>query len=339
MAAMNEIALPDSLYPPIEPFGTGWLEVGDGHRLYYEQCGSTQGLPVVFLHGGPGSGCSSRQRQLFDPQRCRVVLFDQRGCGRSLPRGTVQANTSAYLEADIEHLRRHLGVERWLVVGGSWGAGLALAYAAAHPAACLGLVLRGVFLGRPSDLDWFFQQARQFLPDAWEALAQQAPLAARGDLLRWLSAGLQDGQPQEALARASAWAAWEAAMSQHQHVTQRPGLSQADAEALVDKYRVQSHYLMNRCFWGDVGLLERARGLASVPTAILHGREDWICRPQAAWELHQNLPGSRLQWVDGCGHSPFEPGMAQALKKAVQHHAIHGDFTTWGNRFAHGEAA
>lgn len=333
MAAMNEIALPDAPYPPLIPFASGWLEVGEGHRMYYEQCGQAEGLPVVFLHGGPGSGCSPRHRQLFDPQRCRAVFFDQRGCGRSLPRGAVQANTSAHLVADIERLRRHLGIERWLVVGGSWGAGLALAYAAAHPAFCLGLVMRGVFLGRASDLDWFFQQAGQLLPDAWAALAQQAPVAARGDLLRWLSAGLQGAQPQEALARARAWEAWEAAMSQHQSVTQRPELSEADAAALVDKYRIQSHYLMNGCFWGDVGLLERTRSLATVPTAILHGREDWICRPQAAWELHHSLPDSRLQWVDGCGHSPFEPAMARALAQAVAHHATHGDFTTWGHRF------
>lgn len=334
MAAMNEIALPDALYPPLEPFATGWLEVGDAHRIYYEQCGRTEGLPVVFLHGGPGSGCSPRHRQLFDPQRCRVILFDQRGCGRSLPRGSLHANTSEHLVADIEHLRRHLGIERWLVVGGSWGAGLALAYAAAHPASCLGLVLRGVFLGRVSDLDWFFQQAGLLLPDAWAALAQQAPVAARGDLLRWLSAGLHGDQPQEALARAMAWEAWEAALSQYQSTPPRPGLSEADAAALVDKYRVQSHYLVNRCFWGDVGLLERARSLASVPAAILHGRLDWICRPQAAWEMHHSLPGSRLQWVAGCGHSPFEPAMALALAQAVRHYATHGHFATWGNRFS-----
>lgn len=339
MEPMKEIDPPNALHAPLEPGGADWLDVGEGHRIYHEQCGSTQGLPVVFLHGGPGSGCSPRHRQLFDPQRCRVVLFDQRGCGRSLPSGLVQANTSAHLVADIERLRQHLGLERWLVVGGSWGAGLALAYAAAHPASCLGLVLRGVFLGRASDLDWFFQQARQLLPDAWEALAQQAPAAARGDLLRWLSAGLMGGQPQQALARAKAWAAWEAAMSQHESVTPRSDISEAHAVALVHKYRVQSHYLMNGCFWGDAGLLPRARSLASVPTAILHGRLDWICRPQAAWELHRSLPGSRLQWVDGCGHSPFEPAMARALAQAVAHHAMHGDFTGWGQRFPDAEAA
>ena len=339
IAAMIEITRPDALYPPLAPFDTAWLEVGDGHRLYYEQCGAAEGLPVVFLHGGPGSGCSARHRQLFDPQRCRVILFDQRGCGRSLPRGRLHANTSDKLVADIEHLRRHLGIECWLVVGGSWGAGLALAYAAAHPAQCLGLVLRGVFLGRSCDLDWFFQQARQLLPDAWDSLAQQAPVAARDDLLRWLSAGLHGDKPQQALARASAWDVWESALSQQGSVPARPEFSQADAAALVDKYRVQSHYLMNRCFWGDVGLLERARSLASVPTAILHGRLDWICRPQAAWELHCSLPGSRLQWVDGCGHSPFEPAMAQALVQAIRHYATHGHFTRWGNRFSEMEAA
>lgn len=339
MEPMKEIALSNALHAPLEPSNTDWLDVGEGHRIYYEQCGRSQGLPVVFLHGGPGSGCSPRHRQLFDPERCRVVLFDQRGCGRSLPRGALHGNTSDKLVADIEQLRRHLGIERWLVMGGSWGAGLALAYAAAHPACCLGLVLRGVFLGRPSDLDWFFQQARQLLPDAWEALAQQAPVAARGNLLRWLSAGLLDGSPQEALARASAWEAWEAAMSQHQHVAQRSELSETDAAALVDKYRLQSHYLMNGCFWGDAGLLERTRTLASVPTAILHGRLDWICRPQAAWELHHSLPGSRLQWLDACGHSPFDPAMAQALSQAVGHLATHGDFRTWGHRFPGTEAA
>lgn len=340
MAAMNEIALIDALYPTLEPFAAGWLNVDDAHCIYYEQCGRTEGLPVVFLHGGPGSGCSPRHRQLLDPARCRLVLFDQRGCGRSLPRGSLRGNTSDKLVADIEHLRRHLGIDRWLVVGGSWGAGLALAYAAAHPASCLGLVLRGAFLGRVSDLDWFFQQAGQLLPDSWTELARQAPVAARGDLLRWLSAGLHSDQPQEALARAMAWEAWEAALAQRQCVSPPPDLPAGDgACALVDKYRVQSHYLMNGCFWGDVSLLERARSLASVPTAILHGRLDWICRPQAAWALHHSLPGSRLQWVDGGGHSPFEPAMALALAQAVVHYARHGHFTTWGSCFPLAEAA
>lgn len=284
------------------------------------------------LHGGPGSSFTARHRQLFDLQRLRVVLFDQRGCGRSLPRGCIKTNTSAHLVADIELLRKHLGIERWLVVGGSWGAGLALAYAAAHPAACHAMVLRGVFLGRASDLDWFFQQAQQLLPDAWEALAQHAPPASRTDLMQWLGTKVLHGQPQAALTAARAWEGWEAAMSQRTHTPAAASLPSDEAAlALLDKFRVQSHYLMNGCFWGEQGLLARAATLSGVPTAIVHGRLDWICLPQAAWELHHSLPGSRLQWLEGCGHSPFEPAMARAMADAVAHYAEHGQFASWGN--------
>lgn len=324
----------DGLYPPLEADTTGWLDVGEGHRIYFEQCGRSGGLPVLLLHGGPGSGSSPLHRRLLDPSRCRLTLFDQRGCGRSQPRGELQANTSDHLVADIERLRARLGVERWLVVGGSWGAGLALAYAAAHPESCLGLVLRGVFLGRPSDLDWFFRQAGQLLPDAWEALAQPVPEAARTDLLRWLGKGLRDAPPEQAPAWALAWEAWELSLSQHRRAMPRSVSPGDEAAALVDKYRVQSHYLMNGCFWGGTSLLERARLLERMPTAIVHGRLDWICRPQAAWALHQALPGSKLQWVEGGGHSPFEPAMARAFGHAVAHCAVHGDFKSWGSDFS-----
>lgn len=335
MVSMNDIALPDALHPPAVRLDSGLLDVGEGHRIYYEQCGDAAGLPVIFLHGGPGGGCSPRHRQLFDLTRYRVILFDQRGCGRSLPPGAVQANTSEALVNDIERLRQHLGIERWLVFGGSWGAGLALAYAAAHRAVCLGLVLRGVFLGRSSDLDWFFQQARQFLPEAWAALAAQAPHATHHDLLRWLHDGLHGGDPQAALVRAIAWETWEASVSQRQCAAPRacPPLAE-EAAALLDKYRIQSHFLTNGCFWGNATLLERAQTLPSVPTAILHGRLDWVCRPQAAWDLHQCLPGSRLQWLEGCGHSPFEPAMSQALAQALTHFGVHGHFEGWGQSFA-----
>jgi proline iminopeptidase len=335
MVPMNDMALPDALRPPAEPPASSLLDVGDGHRIYYEQCGDAAGIPAIFLHGGPGSGCSPRHRQLFDLSRYRLTLFDQRGCGRSLPRGSVQANTSDALIADVERLRQHLGISRWLVFGGSWGAGLALAYAAAHRTACLGLVLRGVFLGRASDLEWFFQQARQFLPDAWALLAAQAPQTAHGDLLRWLHDGLQGDDAQVALARAMAWETWEASVSQRQSAAPRSGPPPAsEAATLIDKYRIQSHYLVNGCFWGDSALLDRARLLAGIPTAILHGRLDWVCRPQAAWDVHQCLPGSRLQWLEGCGHSPFEPAMSQALAQALAHFASHGHFAGWGQTFA-----
>jgi len=340
MAHMNDSFLPDALRPP-EPLAlSGLLEVGDDHHIFYEQWGAAAGLPVIFLHGGPGGGCSPRHRELFDLTRYRVTLFDQRGCGRSVPRGAVHANTSDALIADIERLRQHLGIGRWLVFGGSWGAGLALAYAAAHRSACLGLVLRGVFLGRASDIKWFFQQARQFLPDAWAALAAQAPEAARDDLLGWLTAGLHGSDAGVALSRAIAWEAWESSVSQRQSAAPRAhSLPAADAAALLDKYRVQSHYLTHGCFWGDSALLERAQTLASVPTAILHGRLDWVCRPQAAWDLHQSLPGSRLQWLETCGHSPFEPAMSQALAQAMAHFADHRNFARWGQSFAAEAAA
>ena len=352
MMAMNPLPEHDA-----EPYTTGMLDVGDDHQIYFEQCGQPNRLPIVFLHGGPGSGCSARHRQMFDLRRDRVVLFDQRGCGRSLPRGAVQHNTTAHLVADIERLRRHLGIERWLVVGGSWGAGLALAYAAAHQAVCLGLVLRGVFLGRSSDIDWFFQHARQLLPDAWDALARQAPGLSQGgvidrtstDPLGWLAAGVNSDQPQVAQAAAQAWAAWEKAVSERRWVesvesvervegverveSTPPAVAGEAARAQVDMYRVQSHYLTNGCFWRDIGLLDRAATLAQVPTAILHGRLDWICRPSAAWELHRRLPGSRLQWLEDSGHSPFEPAMARALTEAMSHFVTHGQFAGWGRRF------
>jgi proline iminopeptidase len=322
-----------------EPYATGMLDVGDGHQIYFEQCGQSSGLSMLFLHGGPGSGCSARHRQMFDLTRDRVVLFDQRGCGRSLPRGSVQHNTSTHLVADIERLRVHLGIERWLVVGGSWGAGLALAYAAAHPAACLGLVLRGVFLGRVSDTDWFFQQAGRLLPDAWEELARHAPAGVSADPIAWLAAGVNSDQPQVAQAAAQAWSMWEQAVTDRRWVAPAPTrlagqAAQVQVQAQVDKYRVQSHYLTNGCFWGDVALLDRAAALAQMPTAILHGRLDWICRPSAAWELHRWLPGSRLQWIHEGGHSPFEPAMARALTEAMSLFSTHGHFALWGRDYA-----
>ena len=337
MAAMNQLVAPVATHPvPVPvPYATGLLDVGDGHQVYFEQFGQPSGLPLVFLHGGPGSGCSVRHRQMFDMQRHRILLFDQRGCGRSLPRGSVRHNTSAHLVADIERLRIHLGIDRWLVVGGSWGAGLALAYAAQHALSCLGLVLRGVFLGRASDTDWFFQQVRQLLPDAWEALAQGAPAAARADLLRWLAASVSSAGQLSAHGAAQAWAAWEQAVSERSVPASEVARLTGDAaQAQVDKYRVQGHYLTNGCFWGDTGLLQRVATLVQLPIAILHGRLDWICRPSAAWDLHRHLPGSRLQWLDSCGHSPFEPAMARAMIDVISHFSTHGQFAGWGRDFS-----
>jgi proline iminopeptidase len=244
------------------------------------------------------------------------------------------------LVSDIEALRRHLGIARWLVVGGSWGAALAVAYAAAYPAACLGLVLRGVFLARESDLNWFFKDAAQLLPDAWQQLAYQAPGNVSDAVLQRLHAGLHGASVEVALACVSAWEAWEQSLSLHQAIAPR-ALAAGDAQAdlLLDKYRLQSHYLINHCFWDEPGLLSKAQGLSGIPTAIIHGRQDWICRAQAAWDLHHSLAGSRLLWVDGCGHNPFEPAMAAALVSAIKHFGTHGNFLHWGGDFSHAHLA
>jgi proline iminopeptidase len=331
---MTPPATVNLLFPPLAPYASGQLEVGDGHQLYVEQCGNADGMPMVYLHGGPGSGCSPRHRQFFDPAVCRVVLFDQRGCGRSLPRGALHHNTTQALVRDMETLRQHLGIARWLVVGGSWGAGLALAYAAAHPTACLGLVLRGVFLGRASDVDWFFKDAAFTMPEAWQQLVRLAPGSADEDVLQWLHAGLQGASAERALACATAWEAWEQSLLQHQTVPARVlTIHDREASLALDKYRLQSHYLVNHCFWQKVGLLQQVHALAGLPTAIIHGRLDWICRAQAALDLHHHLPGSRLHWVEDGGHNPFEPAMADVLVGTINYFVTHGNFSRWGDEF------
>lgn len=306
--------MPSMLYPPIAPYTSGMLAVGGGHRVYHEQCGNPEGVPLVFLHGGPGSGCSPAHRRLFDPTRFRMVFFDQRGCGRSTPRGGLHANTALHLLRDLEQLRKHLGIAQWLVVGGSWGAGLGLAYAAAYPSVCKGLLLRGVFLGRKADLDWFFHQVRVLLPDAWQALVQQFASATADGALASLSHAVLEGAPEEALAAALAWEAWEACVTERRLVAPRHGVAPELARTLVDKYRIQAHYLRHGCFGRNEGFfLKHLQRLHGIPTILLHGRLDWVCRPIAAWEVHARLPGSRLLWIEETGHNPFEPRMVQAL--------------------------
>lgn len=326
MQAMSANAL---LYAPGTPYASGFLSRDNGHQLYYERHGRLGGHPVLFLHGGPGSGCSERHRQLFDPHVFDVLLFDQRGCGRSRADHPLQANTSADLVADIEALRQHLSLPPCLVTGGSWGAGLALAYAAQHPQACTGLVLRGLFLGRASDLDWFFQTLKQALPEAWQALTQGLPAHQHTQVLEGLSQQLKGSQALEA---ALAWEAWENSVTARRAVPQRQLPHDSDAARhLLARYRLQAHYLTRQCFWPGTGLLGRLGPLAPCPIALLHGRLDWVCRPQASLDLRQVLPHSKIQWLDDTGHSPFEPAMAQALNQVLLHHAWHHDFKRWNN--------
>jgi proline iminopeptidase len=308
-----------AMFPPSEPFHHGMLPALDGHHVYFEQCGHSKGLPVLFLHGGPGSGCSAKHRQLFNPANTHVVLFDQRGCGRSTAEQPLTHNHTQALMQDIERLRMHLKIEQWLVVGGSWGAGLALAYASAHPSACLGLVLRGVFLSRPSDLHWFFQDAQSVMPDAWAALAAVVPRQQRHAIGSYLYEQIQHAADAVALPLAQAWQAWENALTNRSFVpTPLPSLNDADTQALLKKYRLQSHYLQHGCFFSMQGLLSELAPLKAMQVHLLHGRLDWICRPESAWAVHQALPHSQLQWVDNAGHNMFEPLMTQALVQAIE---------------------
>ena len=310
---------------PPEPFDYGWLNTGDSHALYYERCGTPSGIPAVFLHGGPGSGCSLAHRSLLDPTLYHIVLFDQRGCGRSTPQGALHANTTAHLVADIERLRQHLGIERWLVFGGSWGATLALAYAIAHREAISGLILRGVFLASDTELDWMFADARALFPDVWAQLAELAPAAAPRDLRKVLFDIVLHGSSAAAQDAVRRWLHWESALTASGQTP--PASAGFDiTQALLDKYRVQAHYLSQQCFLPAQQLLDGARTLAGVPSAIIHGRLDFICPPDSAWLLHHALPGNVLRWIEQAGHSPFVPATHAALLDAGREFARTGAF-------------
>lgn len=298
---------------PPHPWNDGLLDVGDDHTLWFEQCGNPAGMPLLFLHGGPGSGCSPRHRELFDLTRFRVVLFDQRGCGRSTPRGSLAANTTDHLVADIERLRAHLGVERWLVSGGSWGSTLALAYCARHPEACLGAVLRGIFLARREDIAWFFEGAATQLPAAHAEFAACVPGGDR--LAERVVEAVLGADDARALAVVRRWMQWEESLT----LGRPAALPQLDAETaarMLDKYRVQAHYLRHDCFLPEGEWRRLAASLGDLPVVLLHGRQDAICRPEGALALHAALPGSRLQWVENAGHNPFDPAMMAALRAA-----------------------
>lgn len=312
-----------SLYPPSLPFHDERLPASNGHRLHIAHHGRPDGIAALVLHGGPGSGCSPLLARFFDPDRYRVICLDQRGAGASLPRGEPAHNTTADLLADLRLLREHLRIQRWLVVGGSWGAALALAHAAEQPQAVAALLLRGSFLARDEDVQWFFQGAAIEQPEAWSRFATIAPAAKRSTMLAFLSQGLIDGDPPLRGRLAKAWWQWEQALT----TTSTPQEPDADALAkLVDRYRVQAHYLVHRCWLDQPPLLQRCAQVPAVPTLLLHGREDRICRPDAAELLHRHLPHSRLQWVAGAGHDPAHPAMVAAMVTALDDYAAHRRF-------------
>lgn len=308
------------LYPPIEPFVSGQYASGH-HRIYWEICGNPEGIPVVFLHGGPGGGCSPAHRRLFDPAIYRVMLFDQRGCGRSTPHADLTANTTWDLVADIEALRGIMGVDRWLVFGGSWGSTLALAYAQTHPERVRGLILRGIFMLRRAELLWFYQEGASWLfPDLWARYLAPIPPAERGDLMAAYHRRLTGPDPAAQAACAQAWSAWE-----HATITLLPHqayMAQAEDPAYALAFaRIENHYFVNAGFMAEGQLLRDAPRLAGIPGIILQGRYD-VCTPaRSAWELHRAWPGSELTLVPDAGHAWSEPGIRQGLLAALRRFA------------------
>ncbi|MCG6118521.1 MAG: prolyl aminopeptidase [Aquimonas sp.] len=311
-----------SLFPALEPYDSGFLQVSPRHRLYFEQCGNPQGKPVVILHGGPGGGCSPKMRQFHDPAKYRIVLFDQRGSGRSTPHADLVENTTWDLVADIERLREHLGIARWQVFGGSWGSTLALAYAQTYPGQATELVLRGIFMLRRFELEWFYQEGTSRLfPDAWENYLAPIPAVERSDMISAYHRRLTSENEALRLEAARAWSVWEAATS---FLHQDPSLidaHKADDFALAFA-RIESHYFVNGGFLEvEDQLLRDVPRIRHLPATIVHGRYDVVCPLQNAWDLHRAWPEATLEIVADAGHSAFEPGITDALIRATEGYA------------------
>ncbi len=301
------------LYPPIEPRRTGRLKVDAPHVLYWEEGGNPEGIPVIFVHGGPGAGTAPFCRRYFDPARWRVILLDQRGSGRSRPFAAIEGNTTQALIADMEQLREHLGVDRWLVFGGSWGSTLALAYGQAHPQRCLGFVLRGIFLFRAFEVDWFLNGMGRFYPEAARTFMEFLPSAERDDPLRAYYTRLTHPDPATHLPAARVWSNYEDACAR---LRPRPG-DDGDGRAALALSRLECHYMVNGGFLEEGELITRIRRISHLPCVIVQGRYDIICPPISAWELHRAWPGSRLHMVPDAGHSALEPGIRAALVDAT----------------------
>ncbi|WP_395787343.1 prolyl aminopeptidase [Aquimonas sp.] len=311
-----------TLYPAIEPFATGELAVSDRHTLYFEQCGNPVGIPVVMLHGGPGGGCSEKMRQFHDPAKYRIVLFDQRGAGRSRPHADLIDNTTWDLVADIERLREHLGIECWQVFGGSWGSTLALAYAQSHPQRVTALVLRGIFMLRRWELEWFYQEgASRLFPDAWEQYLAPIPAVERADLISAYHRRLTSADVAVRVEAARAWSVWEAATS---FLHQDPSFidsHKADDFALAFA-RIESHYFVNGGFFEvEDQLLRDVPKIRHIPTTIVHGRYDVVCPIQNALDLKHAFPEAELHITPDSGHSALEPGNIDALVRATDRYA------------------
>ncbi|MBB5514324.1 proline iminopeptidase [Rubricella aquisinus] len=301
-----------TLYPSREPFDQQFLDMPGGHRVYLEQSGKVDGVPVVVLHGGPGGGCSPAMRRFFDPHFYRSVLFDQRGCGRSSPQAEISNNTTWDLVADIERIREHLGIERWYVFGGSWGATLALIYAQAHPERVMGLILRGVFLMTQGELDWFYEGGvSAFFPEEWERFQSLIPVEERGDMIAAYHRRLFGADRAEQVRYARAWAAWESNLAALSSPGRSTGGSGEYARAFA---RLENHYFTHHGWLNeDTAILSNTDKLRGIPGYIVQGRYDMICPPRSAYALHRAWPDSDLRMIGAAGHALSEPGIAAEL--------------------------
>lgn len=306
------------MYPPIDPNRTGKLAVSELHTLYWEESGNPNGIPAVFVHGGPGGGTEPTHRRFFDPARYRIILFDQRGCGRSTPHAELRENTTWDLVADMERLRLLLGIESWLVFGGSWGSTLALAYAETHPDRVLALVLRGIFLVRKTEIDWFYQRGCDMLfPDAWDDYLAAIPPNEHGDLVDAYYRRLTSDDARVRLAAARAWSVWEARTSKL--IVSEDLVRRHDDSHFAEAFaRIECHYFKHRCWFArDNQLIEDAWKLKNIPGVIVQGRYDVVCPMRSAWDLHRAWPEADLHIVPDAGHSAFEEGITARLVAAT----------------------
>jgi proline iminopeptidase len=315
-----------TFYPEIEPYDSGLLDVGDGQRLYWEASGNPEGKPVVFLHGGPGAGTNPSQRRLFDPERYRIVLFDQRGCGRSLPHASdpdadLTANTTWHLVADIERLREHLSIDRWQVLGGSWGSSLALAYAETHPERVTEIILRGIFTLRQIELDWFYEGgAAALFPDLWEGFLEPVPADERGHLIAAYSRLLNDPDPEVHRPAAVAWSRWESSTIT---LLPRPDVvaTFTEQDYAVAFARIENHYFTHGGWWEEGQLIRDAVKLRDIPGVIVQGRYDVCTPPMTAWDLHKAWPEADFHLIPDAGHAFDEPGILDAVIEATDRFA------------------
>lgn len=310
--------VPPALHPPITPFQSGMLDVGDGHRVYWELCGNPAGKPAVFLHGGPGAGCGPDHRRLFNPDKYCVLLFDQRGCGRSTPHAGLEANTTWHLVADIERLRTQLGVSKWLVFGGSWGSTLALAYAQTHPDRVSELILRGIFTVRREELLWYYQEGASWIfPDEWEHFVAPIPEAERHDLMGAYHRRLTGTDMQAQVQAAVAWSRWEG-----RTITLLPDAAvdeaHSDPHYALAFSRIENHYFVNHGFLAEQQLLRDAGKLRGIPGVIVQGRYDMATPARTAWDLHKAWPEAAFHLVHDAGHAFKEPGILARLLQATE---------------------